>query len=360
MTPLLAWVGLGADGLSSSCYGLEEAFLALAHHTPLALFLALATAATVFIIALGYNRGIALFPTGGGYRVATPLFVTSACASRSTATTRTRAQLAKEDELFSGKPPEVDEATVPGKPDPSQPAAVLLVGKHRGASMRVLLWVNRLFPGHFRNVIVLAVGEVDVKAYDGHEHLEQLRRAITEARQRCRASPSQRHRGRLPDRVRHEPRRRIHEPRVVDARRAPERRVLREQADLPSREFPHGLTAQPDACRVAGAPARRRQADAAAADERRSAGRAAALHVRVDATRQAPPATAPWRPSGPVMPMRTARPPQQRMMESGSCAVAPRALEEEQRGECGECQQDDAFHDCAFHGASRPRAMTHR
>nr|WP_258403585.1 hypothetical protein [Burkholderia cepacia] len=181
VTPLLAWVGLGADGLSSSCYGPEEAFLALAHHTPLALFLALATAATVFIIALGYNRGIALFPTGGGYRVATSLFVTSACASRSTATTRTRAQLAKEDELFSGKPPEVDEAAAPGKPDPSQPTAVPLVGKHRGASMRVLLWVNRLFPGHFRNVIVLAVGEVDVKAYDGHEHLEQLRRAITEA-----------------------------------------------------------------------------------------------------------------------------------------------------------------------------------
>jgi hypothetical protein len=38
VTPLLAWVGLGADGLSSSCYGPEEAFLALGQHTPLALF----------------------------------------------------------------------------------------------------------------------------------------------------------------------------------------------------------------------------------------------------------------------------------------------------------------------------------
>lgn len=93
----------------------------------------------------------------------------------------TRAQLAKEDALFSGKPPEVDEATAPGKPDPSQPTAVLLVGKHRGASMHALLWVNRLFPGHFRNVIFLAVGEVDAKAYDGHEHLERLRHTITES-----------------------------------------------------------------------------------------------------------------------------------------------------------------------------------
>src|ERR1700744_2788871 len=70
----LAWVGLGADGLSSSCYGPEEAFLALGQHTSLALFLALATAATVFIISLGYNQVSELFPTGGGgYRVATAL-----------------------------------------------------------------------------------------------------------------------------------------------------------------------------------------------------------------------------------------------------------------------------------------------
>lgn len=32
----LAWVGLGADGLSSSAYGPEEAFKALGQHTYLA------------------------------------------------------------------------------------------------------------------------------------------------------------------------------------------------------------------------------------------------------------------------------------------------------------------------------------
>jgi hypothetical protein len=37
----LAWVGLGSDGLSSSCYGPEEAFLALGHHQYLAVFLAM-------------------------------------------------------------------------------------------------------------------------------------------------------------------------------------------------------------------------------------------------------------------------------------------------------------------------------
>jgi amino acid transporter len=74
LAAFLAWVGLGADGLSSSCYGPEEAFLALGHNAFLALYLALATAFTVFIISLAYNQVIELFPNGGGgYRVATTL-----------------------------------------------------------------------------------------------------------------------------------------------------------------------------------------------------------------------------------------------------------------------------------------------
>ncbi len=69
-----AWVGLGADGLSSSAYGPEEAFKALGNHTGLALFLAIATALTVFVISISYNQVIELFPTGGGgYKVATRL-----------------------------------------------------------------------------------------------------------------------------------------------------------------------------------------------------------------------------------------------------------------------------------------------
>lgn len=70
----LAWVGLGADGLSSSCYGPEQSFLALGQYSSLGLYLALATAITVFVIAFAYNQIIELFPTGGGgYKVATAL-----------------------------------------------------------------------------------------------------------------------------------------------------------------------------------------------------------------------------------------------------------------------------------------------
>ena len=70
----LAWVGLGADGLSSSAYGPEEAYLALGEHSFLALPLAILMAITVFVISASYSQIIELFPTGGGgYLVGTKL-----------------------------------------------------------------------------------------------------------------------------------------------------------------------------------------------------------------------------------------------------------------------------------------------
>ncbi|MDD5711145.1 MAG: APC family permease [Smithellaceae bacterium] len=66
LIPLLAWIGLGADGLSSSSYGPEEAFKALGPHVYLSVFLALATALTVIIIAYAYSKIIEHFPHGGG------------------------------------------------------------------------------------------------------------------------------------------------------------------------------------------------------------------------------------------------------------------------------------------------------
>jgi amino acid transporter len=98
LVAFLAWVGLGADGLSSSAYGPAEAFKALGHwdelaagacakeaaaelakqcvfradHAYLAVFIAGAIAATVFIISWSYRRIIEEFPHGGGgYIVAT-------------------------------------------------------------------------------------------------------------------------------------------------------------------------------------------------------------------------------------------------------------------------------------------------
>lgn len=74
LIPFLAWVGLGADGLSSSAYGPEEAFRALGEHKYLAIFLVLLMAFTVFIISAAYRHIIDKFPHGGGgYVVASKL-----------------------------------------------------------------------------------------------------------------------------------------------------------------------------------------------------------------------------------------------------------------------------------------------
>jgi hypothetical protein len=86
LVAFLAWVGLGADGLSSSCYGPPEAFANLGQHSYLAVFLALAIVATVFIVSACYSHIIEEFPSGGGgYLVASkllggPVGVVSGCS----------------------------------------------------------------------------------------------------------------------------------------------------------------------------------------------------------------------------------------------------------------------------------------
>jgi hypothetical protein len=82
----LAWIGLGADGLSSSSYGPDEAFRTLGPHTHLAPFLIVMTAVTIVVISIAYSNLIQHFPGGGGgYLVATKLLgekagVVSGCA----------------------------------------------------------------------------------------------------------------------------------------------------------------------------------------------------------------------------------------------------------------------------------------
>jgi amino acid transporter len=74
LVAFFAWVGLGADGLSSSCYGPAEAFIALGQYHYLGIFVGLGSVLTVFVIAASYSQIIELFPTGGGgYFVASQL-----------------------------------------------------------------------------------------------------------------------------------------------------------------------------------------------------------------------------------------------------------------------------------------------
>ncbi|BCZ83408.1 amino acid transporter [Paraburkholderia terrae] len=136
--------------------------------------LGLSVTSSVLVITL-----IEKFTAGGWLTVLVTSAVVALCVLIKRHYSDTRAQIAKEDALFADAAPEVSANSVSARPDPSLPTAILLVGKHRGASMHALLWVNRLFPGHFRNIIFLAVGEVDAQSYEGAEHLEKLRQTIT-------------------------------------------------------------------------------------------------------------------------------------------------------------------------------------
>jgi amino acid transporter len=109
----LAWVGLGADGLSSSAYGPEEAFKQLGEHRYLAVALAVLMATTVLLISTAYRRIIEEFPTGGGgYVVATKLLGERAGVLSGSALlvdyvlTITISIAAAGDALFSFLPPE--------------------------------------------------------------------------------------------------------------------------------------------------------------------------------------------------------------------------------------------------------------
>ncbi len=74
LVAFFAWIGLGSDGLSSSCYGPDETYRTLGQYHSLAVFVAIAIVLTILIISTSYTQIIRLFPSGGGgYRVATKL-----------------------------------------------------------------------------------------------------------------------------------------------------------------------------------------------------------------------------------------------------------------------------------------------
>jgi amino acid transporter len=149
LVALLAWVGLGADGLSSSCYGPEAAFRALQGHTFLSLFVAAGSVLTIVVICASYSQIIELFPTGGGgYLVASKLLsptlgVVSGCALIGDYVLTIAISVASgADAVFSMLPPE----WLAFKLKFSIGIVILLtVLNLRGVKESVLLWVPVFF-----------------------------------------------------------------------------------------------------------------------------------------------------------------------------------------------------------------------
>ncbi len=114
LLPFFAWVGLGADGLSSSSYGPQEAWHILGAYPALGLFVALMATITVFVLSASYVQIIELFPGGGGgYLVASKLLnptlgMVSGCALLiDYVLTISISVAAGADAIFSFLPPEM-------------------------------------------------------------------------------------------------------------------------------------------------------------------------------------------------------------------------------------------------------------
>jgi amino acid transporter len=139
--------------------------------------LGLAVTASVLVITI-----IEKFTEGGWLTIIVTGVVIVLCLLTKRHYDETRKHLREADMLYAGT---LEDVPSPAHIDPAQPTAVLMVGKHRGASMHALLWVLRLFPGNFQNFVFLAVGEVDAQSFEGQEHLRRLRQQVEETLRYC-------------------------------------------------------------------------------------------------------------------------------------------------------------------------------
>jgi hypothetical protein len=136
----------------------------------------LALSLTGLVVAAGILAVslFAKFAEGGWETVLITGIVIAGCLAIRRHYAATRAQLHQIDKLFSGQPLQEETANPPPL-DRRRATAVFLVGKNRGVAMHALLWVQRLFPEHFKNFVFLSVGEVDAQCYDGQGALRTLR-----------------------------------------------------------------------------------------------------------------------------------------------------------------------------------------
>jgi amino acid transporter len=82
------------------------------------------------------------------------------------------------DEVFASQP--FGAGTEPIEPNPEEQTAVFIVGTSRGGGLHALLWVQRMFPNHFKNFLFVNARTVDSHAYGGEGALEQMREEAAE------------------------------------------------------------------------------------------------------------------------------------------------------------------------------------
>jgi hypothetical protein len=82
------------------------------------------------------------------------------------------------DSVFESQPFGPDREPI--EPDPEAQTAVFIVGTSRGGGLHALLWVQRMFPGHFKNFLFVNARTVDAHVYGGEGALEKMREDAAE------------------------------------------------------------------------------------------------------------------------------------------------------------------------------------
>ena len=85
------------------------------------------------------------------------------------------------DALPPAKPSSVSTRTTL---DPRQDVAVLLVGSYGGLGVHQLLTVQRIFRGHYKNLLFASVGVIDAVAMKGVAEVDELKHRTEESLQR--------------------------------------------------------------------------------------------------------------------------------------------------------------------------------
>ena len=119
------------------------------------------------------------FSEGGWVTVLITSLVIAICLAIHRHYDAVKARLKEVDEVFTAVP--CSKSLNPPRLDPDAPTAVFMVGSSRGGGIHTLLWVQRLFPNHFKNFIFISAKAVDAQSYGGHEQIEKLRTSLDRA-----------------------------------------------------------------------------------------------------------------------------------------------------------------------------------
>jgi len=113
------------------------------------------------------------FLLGGWVTIVVTGVVVSGCFLIRRHYDRVKDNLKRLDEVFDQLPAPASRTSM--DVDPKGPTAVLLVGGYNGIGVHALLTIQRLFPGHFSNVVFASVGVIDAATMKGVEEVERLR-----------------------------------------------------------------------------------------------------------------------------------------------------------------------------------------